>query len=202
LRPGNLHVSGTVEWTEKNTRLLPEKWALEYPSYVIGSNELVMNLTAQSLADQFLGRICLTGANERCLLNQRIARLKPILIEPRFLLWLFKTPLFRRFVDSLNTGSLIQHMFTSQLAEALLPLPPSAEQARLTDAIESAMTRVISIARSAEAACQRIPVERQAILKWAFEGHLVEQDPNDEPASVLLERIKAERASGPAGVGQ
>jgi type I restriction enzyme S subunit len=35
---------------------------------------------------------------------------------------------------------------------------------------------------------------RQSILKHAFEGKLVEQDPSNEPASVLLERIKAERA--------
>ena len=35
---------------------------------------------------------------------------------------------------------------------------------------------------------------RQSILKWAFEGRLVDQDPTDEPASVLLERIRAERA--------
>jgi type I restriction enzyme, S subunit len=36
---------------------------------------------------------------------------------------------------------------------------------------------------------------RQSILKWAFEGKLADQDPNDEPASVLLERIRAERAA-------
>jgi type I restriction enzyme S subunit len=36
---------------------------------------------------------------------------------------------------------------------------------------------------------------RQAVLKWAFEGKLVDQDPNDEPADKLLERIRAERAN-------
>ena len=40
--------------------------------------------------------------------------------------------------------------------------------------------------------CQRL---RQSILKWAFEGKLVDQDPNDEPAAVLLGRIQAERAA-------
>ncbi len=36
---------------------------------------------------------------------------------------------------------------------------------------------------------------RQSILKWAFEGKLADQDPTDEPASALLERIRAERAA-------
>jgi type I restriction enzyme S subunit len=40
--------------------------------------------------------------------------------------------------------------------------------------------------------CARL---RQSILKWAFEGRLVDQDPTDEPACALLERIRAERAS-------
>jgi type I restriction enzyme S subunit len=39
---------------------------------------------------------------------------------------------------------------------------------------------------------------RQSILKWAFEGKLVDQEPADEPASLLLERIKAERAAAAA----
>ncbi|MEJ2353004.1 MAG: restriction endonuclease subunit S, partial [Anaerolineales bacterium] len=124
LRPGNLFASGKVIWTEENTRYLPEKWAEDHRQYVLGPGELIINLTAQSLKDEFLGRVCMTGSSDYCLLNQRIARLTPIEVLPSYLLWMFKSRIFRRFVDDLNTGSLIQHMFTSQLKEFILPLPP------------------------------------------------------------------------------
>ena len=81
LRPGNLHVSGGIEWTENNTRYMPESWATAHPDYVIGGGELVINLTAQSLKDEFLGRVCMTSSAERCLLNQRIARLTPVEVD-------------------------------------------------------------------------------------------------------------------------
>src|SRR5439155_26285951 len=79
LRPGNLHVSGRLEWHARNTRYLPPVWADRYPGYLLGPGELVMNLTAQSLRDEFLGRVCMTTSSERCLLDQRQARLSPLL---------------------------------------------------------------------------------------------------------------------------
>jgi type I restriction enzyme S subunit len=197
LRPGNLHASGSVEWTPKNTRHMPEGWADEYPEYVVGPGELVMNLTAQSLKDEFLGRVCITGHDERCLLNQRIARLSPVLVASRFILSAFKAPVFRRFVDSLNKGSLIQHMFTSQLASWVLPLPPLPEQERIATEVERHASLALALESAAAVGRGRAKRLRQSILKWAFEGKLVDQDPNDEPASVLLERIRAERDTGP-----
>ena len=68
------------------------------------------------------------------------------------------------------------------LSEVAIPLPPLAEQRRIVAEVE----RRLSVIQQAE----RL---RQSTLKKAFSGQLVPQDPNDEPASVLLERIKVER---------
>jgi type I restriction enzyme S subunit len=194
LRPGNLHQSGQIIWTDENTKCMPMQYETEFPSFIIGSNELIMNLTAQSLKDEFLGRICLTGNNEHCLLNQRLARLTPIIVEKSYIFWLLKSPIFRRFVDTLNTGSLIQHMFTHQLDEFHFPLPPLEEQKEIVSEIESKLSVIIHIERTIQSSLAQSESLRQSILKRAFEGKLVPQDPNDEPASVLLERIKAEKA--------
>lgn len=140
LRPGNLHASGEVRWTDKNTRHLPESFAEQYPDYLLAPGDLLMNLTAQSLKDAFLGRVCILGAEKgRCLLNQRIGRLLPIQVNPRFVLWLFKAPWFRRYADGLNQGTLIQHMYTNQVDTFAFGLPPLAEQARIVSVVERFM---------------------------------------------------------------
>jgi len=75
-----------------------------------------------------------------------------------------------------------------------VPLPPYAEQLRIGSEVEKLLSigkEGLALVDSSSSRCQRL---RQSILKWAFEGKLVDQEPADEPASVLLERIKAERA--------
>ena len=86
----------------------------------------------------------------------------------------------------------------SRVQEILLPLPPLAEQRRIITELE----RLLSVIRQTEAAVEanliRAERLRQSILKQAFSGKLVPQDPNDEPASVLLERIRAGREAAQA----
>jgi type I restriction enzyme S subunit len=81
----------------------------------------------------------------------------------------------------------------SQLRSFKLRLPPLAQQKAIVAEVDFVLERCKRV--EAEAARARALLDRleEAILTKAFNGELVPQDPNDEPASVLLERIKAAR---------
>ncbi len=81
----------------------------------------------------------------------------------------------------------------TKLAAMAVPVPPLAEQRRIVAEVERRMSVVQQTEATVEASLARAERLRQSILKQAFSGKLVPQDPDDEPASVLLERIRAER---------
>ena len=74
-----------------------------------------------------------------------------------------------------------------------IPLPPLAEQRRIVAEVERRLSVIQQAEAAVEASLARAERLRQSILKQAFSGRLVPQDPGDEPASALLERIRAER---------
>ncbi len=78
----------------------------------------------------------------------------------------------------------------------LVPVPPLAEQMRIVAEVDRHLSRADALAASIAQAKRRAQRLRRAILAAAFQGRLVPQDPNDEPASVLLDRIRA-RAVAP-----
>lgn len=165
LRPGNLGPKGDVVWSPERTAHLPRRWASEFSEFILGEGELVMNLTAQSLKDEFLGRVCLKTDSEAALLNQRIARFVNLGAEdlrPYALLY-FKSIYFRRFVNGLDSGTLIRHMHSKHVLDHLMLLPPPAERDEivrranrllaLEDRLESRIeTAAVSLERTADAA--------------------------------------------------
>jgi type I restriction enzyme, S subunit len=75
----------------------------------------------------------------------------------------------------------------------VVPLPPAEEQRRIVSEVERLLSSAEQTSDTALRSKGHTARLRQSILKWAFEGRLVDQDPTDEPAARLLERIRAER---------
>jgi type I restriction enzyme S subunit len=87
------------------------------------------------------------------------------------------------------------HLSFDQLKMTAVVFPPLAEQQRIVAEVERRLSVVAEVEAAVAANLKRAERLRQAILKRAFEGKLVPQDPSDEPAGVLLERIREERES-------
>lgn len=103
----------------------------------------------------------------------------------------------RREFDRFITGTTIRHIPKEKLRLLPVPLPPTAEQQRIVAEVDRQLSFIEAAERAVDAGLARSAALRRSVLKAAFEGRLVPQDPSDEPASVLLERIRAERAANP-----
>jgi type I restriction enzyme S subunit len=90
----------------------------------------------------------------------------------------------------------------SKLQAMVFPLPPLAEQRAIVALVEERLSQIDDAEKVIGEQLARAGRLRQSILKRAFEGRLVPQDPNDEPASVLLERIKASADAEPKAKGK
>ena len=102
----------------------------------------------------------------------------------------------RSWIESRAASSAGQHNLSlSTLLTIPIPLPPIVEQAEAMNALEAVLLSVSEQEQFLDKSLQQSTAQRQNILRAAFSGQLVAQDPHDEPASVLLERIRAERAA-------
>ena len=144
-----------------------------------------------------IGRISKLPENcEQGVINQALMkiRLDEELMSSKYFLYLFRSEVFQRRILTGSRGTGMQNLAgIDEIKALIIALPPKAEQEAIVQDIESRLSVCDKIEESITTSLQQAEALRQSILKKAFEGKLVEQDPNDEPASVLLERIKAER---------
>ena len=94
---------------------------------------------------------------------------------------------------AMTSGVGLLRVPTGYMRKVPIPLPPLLEQQAIVSEVESRLSVADEVEKTVTAELKRAEQLRQSILKKAFSGKLVPQDPNDEPASVLLERIKAQK---------
>ena len=118
-------------------------------------------------------------------------------IEPRFFQLLMESYKGTKILDNYSKGMTIKHLVQNSLNSIYFPLPPLAEQRRIVEKIKQ-LTPYLKKYGSVETTLSNLNLAfpddlKKSILQYAVQGKLVPQDPADEPASVLLERIRTEK---------
>ena len=109
-----------------------------------------------------------------------------------YVYYFLNTQLFRNILNS-DDSKQINQLTQDMLKNTLIPFPPQNEQRKIVTALNEIMHQISSIDNNANAVEHTKEVLKSRILELAIQGKLVPQDENDEPAGVLLERIRAER---------
>lgn len=144
--------------------------------------------------------IAKTGfARVACCTNQQINALVPDRqkVIPEWLYWMVISPDFRQSILDNSSATTLPIINKSRFQELLLPSVPLLEQGEVVRRLETAFTWIDRLAFEVTSARKLVDRLDQAVLAKAFRGELVPQDPADEPASVLLERITAKRSAAP-----
>ena len=162
----------------------------EFKTYQLKYNDILLN-EGQSL--ELVGRpaIFRDEVSECCFQNTLVRfRCKDALL-PKYALHVFLSYLHSgRFQQIAQWTTSIAHLGAGRFSELEFPLPPFAEQERIIEEVERRLSLISSAQETTKMNLKRAQRLRQAILKRAFSGQLVPQDPNDEPAAELLKRIQ------------
>jgi type I restriction enzyme, S subunit len=154
---------------------------------------LLMAMYGEGLTRGKVARLEIAAAT-----NQALAaiQLRDERVTPDFLFWYLHSQYLE--LRERASGGVQPNLNLSMIKAVHIPYPSANQQAEIVRRIETAFAWIDRLAGEAQSARKLIHRLDQAILSKAFRGELVSQDPNDEPASVLLERIRAER-NGQAG---
>ena len=138
-------------------------------------------------------------ASVECATNQQINTISPeACLEPRFVYYAAIAPNLNGLVKSEASATTLPILNKSKFEALPFPICSLPEQREIVRLLDEQFTVIEQNEREIDAALKRSAALRQSILKKAFTGQLVPQDPTDEPASALLERIRKERQSGGA----
>lgn len=191
LRMGNIQ-DGKLDWTD----LVYTDDRKEIEKYRLSAGDVLFNRTN---SPALVGKTALyDGKPEAIFAGYLIRIVAGPHLNSRYLTYALNSPAGRDFSwNAKNDGVSQSNISATKLKEFLFPVPDLQEQEEVVNRIESAFARIDRLAAEAGRALLLVGRLDEAILGKAFRGELVPQDENDEPASVLLEKIKRTRVDQP-----
>ena len=190
ISPSNM-INGTMDFS--NCTYISEEKYEESPEIKIQNGDILIVKTGSSYGKTSL----VENLPWKSTINPQIAVVKDITIDKQFLTYFFQSPYAQSKFKNFVLGTSIPTFSQLNLLSMQIPLPPLAEQKRIVERIEELLPKIEEYGKAQDALNKlndELPERlKKSILQEAIEGRLVPQDPNDEPASVLLEKIRKEK---------
>jgi type I restriction enzyme S subunit len=194
LKVYNLTFDGTLDFSVAPTFISDETHHEELGRSLVLPGDVLMNIVGPPL-----GKVSIVpDLYPEWNMNQAIVRYRPMAgFSGKFLSYLLRAETILHWAKSRAKATAGQFNLTLEICRDLpLPIPPQAEQQRIVEEVERRLSLIEAMEVAVKANLKRAERLRQSILKQAFAGKLVPQDPTNEPASVLLARLRAARNGG------
>jgi type I restriction enzyme S subunit len=181
---------GKIVWKDIKRMNLTKK---EIDEYLLESGDLLVNRVNSR---ELVGKAAVIPSGlEKCVFESKNIRVKVLdeVVNPYYLSYRFTSAGTEYFNRNAQQVVGMASISQPQIAKFPVSLPPLPEQHRIVAEVERRLSIADETKKTVEQSLKHAERLRQSILKRAFEGKLVPQDSNDEPASVLLKRIKEEK---------
>lgn len=184
----NIHFKG-IKY--KNLAFIDDEQAKKLSNVIIEEEDVLLNITGASIGRVTLAPIELVGAR----VNQHVSIIRTKVAEllPQYLNFYLASPITQKWIQEENYGGTREALTKTMILDYEVSKPSVDEQKEIVSQVELLFTLADNIESKIEASKIRVDKLTQSILSKAFKGELVMQDPKDEPADKLLERIKAEQ---------
>lgn len=168
------------------------------PDYFINEGDFI--LSRANTIDLVGAAVITRRVSKNIMLSDKTLRIRFLLVCKSYILQYLRCRTGRLQIMDKSTGNQesMRNIGQDRIAAIVTPLCSLPEQEEIVRILEEQFEAIDQNEREIDAALERAEALRQSILKKAFSGQLVPQDPEDEPASVLLERIRAQREAAAA----
>lgn len=167
IRMGNVVGSNEVNLSNEKLVYIDEGRINEFEKFIIEQGDILMSLTDLAAKGEFLGTVAFYNQDKIALLNQRLLKIvyNSKEVYPKFMFYSLKSPYFRKYVTQPAGGSIQKNISSKFVLDYEFPLPPTNEQKRIANKIETLFSKIDEAKQLIEEAKESFELRRAAIIK-------------------------------------